>query len=62
MLLRYTCRETAAADAIEAAVRSAIAAGYRTADLATGAPGEKRVSTSEMGSAIIAALAATPNA
>ena len=60
MLLRYTCRENAAADAIEAAVRSAIASGYRTADLATGADGEKRVSTAEMGSAIIAALSAIP--
>lgn len=56
MLLRYTCRETAAADAVDAAVRKVIAAGYRTGDLATGAPGEIRVGTTGMGDAIIAAL------
>ncbi len=56
MLLRYSCQEAEAADAIDAAVRGAIAAGYRTADLATGADSEKRVSTSEMGDAIIAQL------
>ena len=56
MMLRYTCRETAAADAVDAAVRRVIAAGYRTGDLATGAPGETRVGTSGMGDAIIAAL------
>ena len=56
MLLRYTCRETSAADAVDAAVRKVIAAGYRTGDLATGAPGEIRVGTSGMGDAIIAAL------
>ena len=56
MLLRYTCREIAAADAVDAAVRKVIAAGYRTGDLATGAPGEIRVGTSGMGDAIIAAL------
>lgn len=57
MLLRYTCRETAAADAVDAAVRKVIAAGYRTGDLATGAPGEIRVGTKGMGDAIISALA-----
>ena len=56
MLLRYTCRETAAADAVDAAVRKVIAAGYRTGDLATGAEGEIRVGTTGMGDAIIAAL------
>ncbi|MBQ9836005.1 MAG: 3-isopropylmalate dehydrogenase [Akkermansia sp.] len=56
MLLRYTCRETAAADAVDAAVRKVITAGYRTGDLATGASGEIRVGTSGMGDAIIAAL------
>ncbi|HIX88337.1 MAG TPA: 3-isopropylmalate dehydrogenase [Candidatus Akkermansia intestinavium] len=56
MLLRYSCRETAAADAVDAAVRRVIAAGYRTGDLATGAPGETRVGTRGMGDAIIAAL------
>lgn len=56
MLLRYTCKETAAADAVDAAVRKVIAAGYRTGDLATGAAGEIRVGTAGMGDAIIAAL------
>lgn len=56
MLLRYSCRETEAADAVDQAVRAVIAAGYRTGDLSTGAPGEKRVGTSGMGDAIIAAL------
>ena len=56
MLLRYTCRETAAADAVDNAVRRVIAAGYRTGDLATGAAGETRVGTAGMGDAIIAAL------
>lgn len=56
MLLRYSCRETAAADAVDKAVRSVIAQGYRTGDLATGAEGEIRVNTRGMGDAIIAAL------
>ncbi len=56
MLLRYTCRETPAADAVDAAVRKVIAAGYRTGDLATGAEGEIRVGTAAMGDAIIGAL------
>lgn len=56
MLLRYTCHETAAADAVDAAVRAVIAAGFRTRDLASGKPGEKLVSTSEMGQAIADAL------
>ena len=53
MLLRYTCKETAAADAVETAVRKVIAAGYRTGDLATGAQGEILVGTRGMGDAII---------
>ncbi len=57
MMLRYSFREVAAADAVEAAVRRVIAAGYRTADLRCGAAGEIAVSTSGMGDAIIAALA-----
>lgn len=56
MMLRYTCRETAAADDVDRAVRAVIAAGYRTGDLATGAAGEIRVGTAGMGDAIIAAL------
>ena len=56
MLLRYSLGEKAAADAIDAAVRRVIDQGCRTGDLATGAPGEIRVNTAEMGDAIIAAL------
>lgn len=52
MLLRYSLGENTAADAIDKAVRTAIAQGYRTGDLATGAPGEKKVNTGEMGKAI----------
>lgn len=56
MMLRYSCAQSAAAEAVEAAVRRAIAAGYRTADLATGAPGEIRVGTAGMGDAVLTAL------
>lgn len=56
MMLRYSCHETAAADAVEAAVRAVIAAGYRTGDLSTGAEGEIRVGTAGMGDAVLAAL------
>ena len=44
------------ADAIDSAVRSVIDQGYRTGDLATGAAGEIRVNTAEMGNAVVAAL------
>ncbi len=56
MMLRYSCGQTAAADDVDRAVRAVIAAGYRTGDLATGAPGEIRVGTAGMGDAILAAL------
>lgn len=56
MMLRYSFGETAAADAVDAAVRRAIAAGFRTRDLYTGADSESLVSTGEMGNAIISAL------
>lgn len=57
MMLRYSFREVAAADAVEGAVRRVIAAGYRTADLRCGAADEIAVGTSGMGDAVIAALA-----
>jgi 3-isopropylmalate dehydrogenase len=57
MLLRFSLGETAAADAIDKAVREVIHKGYRTGDLATGAAGEIRVNTAGMGDAIVAALA-----
>lgn len=52
MLLRYSLGEAEAAAAIEGAVRTAIAQGHRTGDLATGAQGEIRVNTAQMGEAI----------
>ncbi len=54
MLLRYSLGETTAADAIEAAVGTVLEDGYRTGDIYT--EGCRRVSTSEMGDAVVAAL------
>ncbi|MEO0018081.1 MAG: 3-isopropylmalate dehydrogenase [Verrucomicrobiota bacterium] len=56
MLLRFSLGENAAALAIEAAVSQAIAAGYRTGDIATGRAGEIGVGTTAMGDAILARL------
>ncbi|MCL4146097.1 UNVERIFIED_CONTAM: hypothetical protein GTU68_061376 [Idotea baltica] len=53
MMLRYSLGEAAAADAIDAAVQAAIDAGLRTGDLFTGAEGETKVNTAEMGAAIL---------
>ncbi len=58
MMLRYTLKEAAAADAIDSAVASALAAGYRCRDIASGKAGEKLINTTQMGDAIIAALQA----
>lgn len=58
MMLRYTLKEAAAADAIDSAVASALAAGYRCQDIASGKEGEKLINTTQMGDAIIAALQA----
>jgi 3-isopropylmalate dehydrogenase len=57
MMLRYSLGESAAADAIDAAVQAAIDAGLRTGDLFTGAEGETQVNTAEMGAAILTNLA-----
>jgi 3-isopropylmalate dehydrogenase len=54
MMLRYTFERPDLADAIERAVRAALAEGYRTADIHQ--PGTKRVGTREMGDAVVAAL------
>jgi 3-isopropylmalate dehydrogenase len=54
MMLRFTFNEDKAADAIEAAVESAISEGVRTGDIASG--GISPVSTSEMGDAIVARI------
>lgn len=56
MLLRYSLGEADAADAIDSAVDAAIASGMRTGDIFTGASGETKASTAEMGQAIITAL------
>ena len=56
MMLRYTLSEPEAADAIESAVASVIAEGYRCKDIATGNASEKIVGTVEMGEAVLAAL------
>lgn len=54
MLLQYSLGKNEAADAIEAAVRKTIDAGYRTGDIWT--EGTKRVGTREMGDAILASI------
>lgn len=57
LMLRYSFGENAAANAIEAAVGQAIAAGLRTGDIYTPAdPTAQKVGTREMGAAIAAAL------
>jgi 3-isopropylmalate dehydrogenase len=52
MLLRHTAKNAAAADAVEKAIESVLADGYRTTDIA--APGAEITSTSEMGDLICA--------
>jgi 3-isopropylmalate dehydrogenase len=54
MMLRYTFNEAAAADRIEQAVNSALDAKVRTADIYS--EGMIKVSTSEMGDAVVNAL------
>lgn len=56
MMLRYTFDEQLAADAIEQAVSVVLDQGYRTGDIFTA--GTQLVSTTEMGAAVLAALAA----
>jgi 3-isopropylmalate dehydrogenase len=55
MMLRYSFDDMKSADRINAAVRKVLADGYRTGDIAQ--PGCKTVGTSQMGDAIVAALA-----
>ncbi|HCR97325.1 MULTISPECIES: 3-isopropylmalate dehydrogenase [Halomonas] len=55
MMLRYSLNETAMAERIETAVGSVLDNGLRTADIA--AEGTRRVSTVEMGDAVLAAFA-----
>ncbi len=54
MMLRYTLNQAEAADRIEGAVKSVLAAGLRTADIWS--EGTQRVRTREMGDAVVAAL------
>ena len=54
MLLRYSLEQPEAADRVERAVRRVLSQGLRTADIAR--EGEKRLSCSEMGDAVVAAL------
>jgi 3-isopropylmalate dehydrogenase len=55
MMLRHSFGRGDLADDIEAAVRGALAAGYRTADIYRA--GTQRVGTRDMGDAVVAALA-----
>jgi 3-isopropylmalate dehydrogenase len=54
MLLRYSLKRADLADRVEAAVKKALASGLRTADIAR--PGERAVSTSTMGNAVLERL------
>lgn len=54
MMLRYTFNDEANAIRIESAVKSALAEGYRTADIYT--EGCKKVKCGEMGDAVVASL------
>jgi 3-isopropylmalate dehydrogenase len=54
MMLRFSLNLANEAERIEKAVQTVLAQGYRTADIDTA--GMKRVSTSEMGDAVVAAL------
>jgi 3-isopropylmalate dehydrogenase len=54
MMLRFSLNKPEAADRIESAVKSVLAAGFRTGDIFS--EGTKRVSTREMGDAVVAAI------
>ena len=54
MMLRYTFNKDEWAYRIEAAVKKVLAEGSRTADIHE--PGTRRLSTGEMGDAVVAAL------
>jgi len=57
LLLRYSLGLEREATAIERAVREAIAAGYRTADIAGAGRGSQLVSTRELGAAVVDRIA-----
>jgi 3-isopropylmalate dehydrogenase len=54
MMLRYSFDDHASADLIERAIQNVLAGGTRTGDIMT--PGARKVSTTEMGSAVLAEL------
>ena len=54
MMMRYTFNNEEAASRIEGAVKKVLAAGYRTGDIFEA--GTKRVSCSEMGDQVVAAM------
>lgn len=54
MMLRYTFGDEASAQRVDAAVKKVLADGYRTVDIYS--EGTKKVSCSEMGNAVVAAL------
>ena len=54
LMLRYSLDQENAAQRVEAAVRKVLGQGLRTADIHT--PGTRKLSTSEMGDAVMAAL------
>ena len=54
LMLRYSLKQEKAAERIEAAVRKVLRDGLRTADIATA--GTRKVGTTEMGDAVVAAL------
>ena len=54
MMLRFSLNQPEAADRIESAVKSVLAAGFRTGDIWS--EGTKRVGTREMGDAVVAAI------
>jgi hypothetical protein len=56
MLLAYGLKRMAEAATIERAVSSVLAAGYRCADIATGAAGEIVLGTRAMGGAVAKAI------
>jgi 3-isopropylmalate dehydrogenase len=54
MMFRYTFNDEKNANKIESAVKKALSQGFRTADIYSA--GDKKVSCSEMGEAVIASL------
>jgi 3-isopropylmalate dehydrogenase len=54
LMLRYSLKQAAAAQRIEAAVSKVLQSGLRTADIHT--PGTRKVGSAEMGDAVVAAL------